>query len=62
VDWNAVREAFTRIGYSDSAIAENGGGPSGTCFSLNPFVQDHLRDTSNRIDKLVLAREREYPI
>jgi len=45
VDWPAVRQAFTDIGYSGSVIAELDGGD-----------EPYLRDVSRRIDRLLLGR------
>ena len=45
VDWPAVRQAFTDIGYSGSAIAE-----------LETGDEPYLRDVSRRIDRLLLGR------
>jgi L-ribulose-5-phosphate 3-epimerase len=45
VDWPAVRQAFTDIGYSGSVIAELDGGD-----------ESYLRDVSRRIDRLLLGR------
>jgi len=45
VDWPAVRQAFSDIGYSGSAIAELDGGD-----------EAYLRDVSRRIDRLLLGR------
>ena len=44
VDWPAVRQAFTDIGYSGSVIAELDGGD-----------EAYLRDVSRRIDRLLLG-------
>jgi hypothetical protein len=51
VDGTAVCEAFTRIGYCGSIAAE-----------LESCGENDLRDVSNRIDKLVLAREGDNPM
>jgi hexulose-6-phosphate isomerase len=45
VDWNAVRQAFADVGYSGSAITELDGGD-----------ETYLRDVSQRVDRLLLAR------
>ena len=45
VDWAAVRQAFTEIGYSGSVITELKNGNEG-----------YLRDVSRRVDRLVLGR------
>ncbi len=45
VDWAAVRQAFTEIGYSGSVITELKSGNEG-----------YLRDVSRRVDRLVLGR------
>ncbi len=45
VDWTAVRQAFTEIGYSGSVIAE-----------LESGDEAYLRDVSKRIDRLLLGR------
>jgi len=45
VDWPAVRQAFSDIGYTGSAIAELDGGD-----------EAYLRDVSRRIDRLLLGR------
>jgi L-ribulose-5-phosphate 3-epimerase len=45
VDWMAVRQAFTEIGYSGSAVTE-----------LEKGDESYLRDVSNRVDRLVLGR------
>jgi hexulose-6-phosphate isomerase len=45
VDWPAVREAFTEIGYSGSAVVELHGGD-----------EAYLRDVSRRVDRLLLGR------
>ena len=45
VDWNAVRQAFADVGYSGSAIVELDGGD-----------EKYLRDVSQRVDRLLLAR------
>jgi hexulose-6-phosphate isomerase len=45
VDWPAVRQAFSDIGYSGSAIAE-----------LETGDEPYLRDVSRRIDRLLLGR------
>lgn len=45
VDWAAVRQAFADIGYTGSAIVELKGGD-----------EAYLRDVSQRLDRLVLAR------
>jgi len=45
VDWQAVREAFSEIGYSGSAITELKGGD-----------EAYLRDVSRRVDRLILGR------
>lgn len=44
VDWTAVRQAFTDIGYSGSVIAELDGGDAA-----------YLSDVSRRIDRLLLS-------
>ena len=44
VDWTAVRQAFTDIGYAGSVIAELDGGDA-----------TYLRDVSQRIDRLLLG-------
>ncbi len=44
VDWPAVRQAFTDIGYAGSAIAE-----------LEQGDEAYLRDVSRRIDRLLLG-------
>jgi L-ribulose-5-phosphate 3-epimerase len=44
VDWVAVRQAFTEIGYSGSVIAELDGGD-----------QAYLWDVSRRIDRLLVG-------
>src|SRR4029077_3568079 len=44
VDWPAVRQAFTDIGYTGSVIAELDGGDAA-----------YLRDVSRRIDRLLLG-------
>ena len=44
VDWPAVRQAFTDIGYGGSVIAELDGGD-----------EAYLRDVSRRIDRLLLG-------
>jgi L-ribulose-5-phosphate 3-epimerase len=44
VDWPAVRQAFTDIGYGGSVIAELDGGDAA-----------YLRDVSRRIDRLLLS-------
>jgi len=44
VDWTAVRQAFTEIGYAGSAVTE-----------LEKGDEPYLRDVSNRVDRLVLA-------
>jgi L-ribulose-5-phosphate 3-epimerase len=44
VDWAAVRQAFTEVGYSGSVIAELDGGD-----------EAYLRDVSKRIDRLVVG-------
>ncbi len=46
VDWNAVREALTDVGYSGSVIAELDGGD-----------ESYLRDVSRRIDRLLLSQQ-----
>jgi L-ribulose-5-phosphate 3-epimerase len=45
VDWTAVRQAFADVGYSGSAITELDGGD-----------ETYLRDVSQRVDRLLLAR------
>jgi len=45
VDWTAVRQAFTEIGYTGSAVTE-----------LEKGDEPYLRDVSNRVDRLVLGR------
>src|SRR5713226_5671689 len=45
VDWPAVREAFTEIGYSGSGVVELHGGD-----------EAYLRDVSRRVDRLLLGR------
>lgn len=45
VDWAAVRLAFAGIAYSDSVIVE-----------LPGSDEDDLRDVSQPVDRLVLAR------
>jgi L-ribulose-5-phosphate 3-epimerase len=45
VDWTAVRQAFAGVGYSGSAITELDGGD-----------EKYLRDVSQRVDRLLLAR------
>jgi L-ribulose-5-phosphate 3-epimerase len=45
VDWHAVRQAFGEIGFSGSATVE-----------LEPGDEAYLRDVSNRVDRLLLAR------
>jgi L-ribulose-5-phosphate 3-epimerase len=45
VDWTAVRQAFADVGYSGSAITELDGGD-----------EKYLRDVSQRVDRLLLAR------
>src|SRR5436189_3646678 len=45
VDWMAVRQAFTEIGYTGSAVTE-----------LEKGDESYLRDVSNRVDRLVLGR------
>ena len=45
VDWMAVRQAFTEIGYTGSAVTE-----------LEKGDEPYLRDVSNRVDRLVLGR------
>jgi len=45
IDWPAVRQAFTDVGYHGSAIAE-----------LQPGDEAYLRDVSKRIDRLLLGR------
>ncbi len=45
VDWAAVRQAFTEIGYSGSVITE-----------LKNGNEAYLRDVSRRVDRLVLGR------
>jgi L-ribulose-5-phosphate 3-epimerase len=45
VDWTAVRQAFTEIGYAGSAVTE-----------LEKGDEPYLRDVSNRVDRLVLGR------
>jgi hypothetical protein len=41
----AVRQAFTEIGYTGSAVTE-----------LEKGDEPYLRDVSNRVDRLVLGR------
>jgi hypothetical protein len=48
VDWTAVCEAFTRIGYFGGVVAE-----------LESGNENYVRDVGNRIDKLDLARDGE---
>ena len=45
VDWTAVRQAFTEIGYTGSAVTE-----------LEKGDESYLRDVSNRVERLVLGR------
>jgi len=45
VDWAAVREAFSDIGYAGSAITELNGGD-----------EAYLRDVSRRVDRLITGR------
>jgi len=45
VDWAAVRQAFTEIGYAGSAVTE-----------LEKGDEPYLRDVSSRVDQLVLGR------
>jgi L-ribulose-5-phosphate 3-epimerase len=45
VDWTAVRQAFTEVGYAGSAVTE-----------LEKGDAPYLRDVSNRVDRLVLGR------
>jgi len=45
IDWPAVRQAFSEVGYHGSAIAE-----------LEPGDGAYLRDVSKRIDRLLLGR------
>ena len=45
VDWTAVRQAFTEVGYAGSAVAE-----------LEKGDEPYLRDVSNRVDRLLLGR------
>jgi hexulose-6-phosphate isomerase len=45
VNWQAVREAFSEIGYAGSAITELKGGD-----------EAYLRDVSRRVDRLVLGK------
>jgi len=45
VDWAAVRQAFTEIGYAGSAVTE-----------LEKGDESYLRDVSSRVDRLVLGR------
>ena len=45
VDWPAVRQAFTDVGYHGSAIAE-----------LQTGDEAYLRDVSKRIDRLLLGK------
>jgi len=45
IDWPAVRQAFTDVGYHGSAIAE-----------LQPGDEAYLRDVSKRIDRLLLGK------
>jgi L-ribulose-5-phosphate 3-epimerase len=44
VDWTAVRQAFTEVGYAGSAVAE-----------LEKGDEPYLRDVSNRMDRLLLG-------
>jgi len=45
VDWPAVRQAFSEIGYAGSAVVE-----------LEKGDEAYLRDVSSRVDRLVLGR------
>jgi L-ribulose-5-phosphate 3-epimerase len=45
VDWTAVRQAFAETGYAGSAVTE-----------LEKGDEPYLRDTSNRVDRLLLGR------
>jgi len=45
VDWAAVRQAFTEIGYAGSAVTE-----------LEKGDEPYLRDVSSRVDRLALGR------
>jgi hexulose-6-phosphate isomerase len=45
VDWAAVREAFSDIGYAGSAVTELNGGD-----------EAYLRDVSRRVDRLIIGR------
>jgi L-ribulose-5-phosphate 3-epimerase len=45
VDWTAVRQAFTEIGYTGSAVTE-----------LEKGDEPYLRDVSKRVDRLLLGR------
>ena len=45
VDWGEVRRAFGEVGFSGSATVE-----------LEPGEEAYLRDVSNRVDRLLLAR------
>jgi len=45
VDWTAVRQAFTEIGYAGSAVTE-----------LEKGDEPYLRDVSKRVDRLLLGR------
>ncbi len=45
VDWAAVREAFSDIGYAGSAVSELNGGD-----------EAYLRDVSRRVDRLIIGR------
>jgi L-ribulose-5-phosphate 3-epimerase len=45
VDWAAVRQAFTEIGYAGSAVTE-----------LEKGDEPYLRDVSKRVDRLLLGR------
>jgi hexulose-6-phosphate isomerase len=45
VDWTAVRQAFTEVGYAGSAVAE-----------LEKGDEPYLRDVSKRVDRLLLGR------
>jgi L-ribulose-5-phosphate 3-epimerase len=51
VDWAAVRQAFTDVGYKGSVIVELKGGD-----------EDYLRDVRQRLDKLVLGTEQPATI
>ena len=45
VNWPAVRQAFSEVGYSGSAVTE-----------LEKGDEQYLRDVSNRVDRLLLGR------